>query len=291
VKLVKVIRTLLAQPLNRHRKLHALAVFCWWQFRCRISRRPYRYHFTDHTVLILSRKYSAAVINLYYGLHEFNEMGFLLHYLQPADSFADVGANIGAFTVLAAKHIGATAIAIEPAATALEGLQLNIAANHIAENVTVYPCVAGEMQGEVRFTTHLNTMNHVSVNDAGITVPQYSLDQLLEKHQPPALIKIDVEGYEMPVLKGAANLLANLQLNAIIIEVNNQSKRYQVNKAEILALLQQNGFHPYYYDPFTRSLTPLTGFSKRNTIFIRDINEAKQRLHAAPAIRLKGKTF
>jgi hypothetical protein len=39
--------------------------------------------------------------NIYAGLHEFGDMAFVLHFLRAGDLFADVGANIGSYTVLA----------------------------------------------------------------------------------------------------------------------------------------------------------------------------------------------
>jgi hypothetical protein len=52
--------------------------------------------------------------NLYAGLHEFSEMGFLLHLLRQNDLFVDVGANLGSYTVLASAVCQARNIAFEP---------------------------------------------------------------------------------------------------------------------------------------------------------------------------------
>jgi hypothetical protein len=48
---------------------------------------------------------TGATGNLYVGLHEFEEMAFLLHFLRPGDLFADVGANVGSYTILAAVAV------------------------------------------------------------------------------------------------------------------------------------------------------------------------------------------
>ena len=55
-----------------------------------------------------------ATGNIYCGLHDFEEMSFLMHFLRAGDVFADVGVNVGAYSMLAAS-VGARAIAFEPA--------------------------------------------------------------------------------------------------------------------------------------------------------------------------------
>lgn len=291
MKLTKVIKGIIAQPLNRHRKIRAVCSFIWWQLRCRITSKPYIYRFTDHSLLLLRKHHSAAVVNLYYGLHEFSEMGFLLHFLRNTDSFVDVGSNIGAFTVLAAKHAGASAVAIEPADLAFKGLLNNLTINGIEKKVHACRVAAGWEKGEVYFTDHLNTMNHVSVNAKGNLVRSDTLDNILSTLQNPALIKIDVEGYELAVLKGAVRTLGKSELKAIIIEVNNQGRRYNVAKKDVFTMLQEHGFDPFQYDPFKRELTPLTTFAGRNTIFLRDVDLVKERLRTARYVQLLGKCF
>ena len=57
--------------------------------------------FTDRARLLVSRGMYGATQNVYCGLNDFEDMSFVLHYLRQDDIFLDVGANIGAYTVLA----------------------------------------------------------------------------------------------------------------------------------------------------------------------------------------------
>lgn len=50
---------------------------------------------------------TGATGNIYVGLHEFEDMAFLLHVLRRTDLFVDVGANIGSYTILAGGAAGA----------------------------------------------------------------------------------------------------------------------------------------------------------------------------------------
>jgi thymidylate synthase len=57
---------------------------------------------------------TGATGNIYAGLHEFEDMAFLLHLLRSEDMFADVGSNIGSYTILASGVVGAKSVAFEP---------------------------------------------------------------------------------------------------------------------------------------------------------------------------------
>jgi hypothetical protein len=78
---------------------------------------------------------TGATGNIYSGLHEFEDMGFLLHFLRPDDLFVDIGANIGSYTILASAAIGAATIAFEPVPDTHEWLRLNVAINNVDNKV------------------------------------------------------------------------------------------------------------------------------------------------------------
>ena len=52
--------------------------------------------------------------NIYRGLFEYEDMLFLLHALRPENIFVDVGANVGAYTILSSKVVNAKSVAFEP---------------------------------------------------------------------------------------------------------------------------------------------------------------------------------
>src|SRR5262249_44707905 len=153
------------------------------------------------------------------GLHEFADMAFILHALRPADLFLDVGANIGSYTVLAAGAVGCDCVSIEPIAAALRHLRDNVALNDIGEKVQIEACAAGEHSGTARMTSALDTVNHIVEGGAAaagtVEVPCRPLDSLVGD-RCPAIMKVDVEGYELQALKGGARLLDDERLRACI---------------------------------------------------------------------------
>lgn len=143
-------------------------------------------------------------------------IGILAHEKRLIDGsvFIDVGANIGTSSVYAmlSGHF-ANLVAVEPEQTNFDLLTLNLRTNGLAERATLHRAAMGDHEGKV--TLHLDGKNfgrHAIAADAPATpagtvaVRMMTLDVALEslpEGQTVGLIKIDVEGHELDVLKGA----------------------------------------------------------------------------------------
>jgi len=144
-----------------------------------------------------------------------------------------------------------------------------------------------EHGGSLRFTSGLDTVNHVlaeSEDAPSVEVPVTTMDELVGA-DVPALIKIDVEGFEHAVLAGARRTLADPRLLAVIMETNGSGVRYGARDDELVAVMAGNGFAPFDYDPFVRELVP-GAVSSGNTIFVRAVAELQERVRAAPRFEL-----
>jgi FkbM family methyltransferase len=231
---------------------------------------------------------------LYCGLKDFEDMGFLLHFLRSEDCFVDVGANIGSYTILASAHVGAETIAFEPSPRTFKNLMDNIYINNCNRKVSAYQTSLGACDGSIGMTFAIDAMNnHIAQTEdlSSISVKMVSLDEMLLNHNVPTLIKIDVEGYETEVLKGAQQTLKDRGLNAIIIELMGLGKRYGFNEHDIHEMLISHGFFPYNYDPLQRELITIDSFGPRNTIYIRDLEFVYKRLKSAEKITILGIEF
>jgi FkbM family methyltransferase len=294
MNILNTIYRILTHPFNKKNKIKALLIFVKWQLAAYLNPYAIIYPLTQNSRIIVKKGMTGATGNIYCGLLEFADMGFLLHFLRPCDTFVDVGANIGVYTILASAEIGAKTISIEPIKQTFSLLQDNIRINNIESNVRTLNIGAGKAVGVLNFTQSLDTVNHVlAINENATNVINVEISTLdiLCDDICPAILKIDVEGFETEVLAGARNLIRQSELKAIIIELNGSGMRYGFNDMEIHKELISEGFLPYSYDPFARKLIKLESFTKFNTVYIRHYDYVNNRLQGARKINVRGKEF
>jgi FkbM family methyltransferase len=198
---------LTSHPLTSRRRLLATARVLRWQIASRL-RDEVTVDWIGGTRLAARRGMTGVTGNIYAGLHEFADMAFLLHFLRPNDVFADVGANVGSYTILTSGVVRCRTVAFEPDPLTAAAFERNINLNQIADLVEMRIAAAGERQGIVRFSRGLDTENHVvaETEPSGRNVPIETLDHAFaDLGRIPILIKLDVEGYEADVLRGGAS--------------------------------------------------------------------------------------
>lgn len=280
--MLKVARNICKHPLTKNNRLSAFSRYIKWQIGSRVIRQPIVLPLVNKTIIILENGDRGATSNWYYGLDDYAEMGFLLHYLRKEDLFMDIGANVGVYTILAAGVAGAQAVAVEPIPSTFEKLKRNIVANDITDRVSLHNLGVSHYQGELNFTTDFGAMNHVVAPhewDASVVVPVQSADNILAG-AVPQLIKIDVEGWEPAVLRGMKNTLADTRLKVIIMETNAFHNRER-SIDDLYRTMHSFDFVEYNYDPATRLFHKANIESQRNTIFLRDFDFIKCRIEKA----------
>lgn len=286
MSLQSTLNFLYQHPLTQSRPLSAIWRFATWQISSRLFPKPRVIPWVGGTKLWIKRGWTGITGNYYAGLHEVNDMAFLLHLLRPGDVFVDVGANMGTYTVLASGVCGAYSYGFEPVSSTFERLQANIKLNQLEQLTTLTKCAVGGQTGELRFTYGEDTTNHVATETEQdiVIVPVKTLDDSLP--QTPNLIKIDVEGFETEVLQGALQHLASPDLKAIIIELNGSGARYGYDEQIIHQKLLDLQFKAYTYDPFQRKLQAIAHFGNHNTIYCRDLEWINTRLKEADQIQV-----
>ena len=226
--------------------------------------------------------------NLYSGLLEFEEMMFVIHYVRAEDIFFDVGANVGIYTLLASGLKKAKAYCFEPIPSTFYFLRMNIAANNLENLVTCYNKGVGDKPATLSFASDMDTMNKVADAKYGgdvIHAEVIRLDDFFKNISANeyCMLKIDTEGYEYNVLKGADSVLSNTRVKVVLIEMNDAEKIHQV--------LSDKGFVPYTYEPSKRSLIQIDHLSKANIIYINDLQFVQERLRTADKFFIRGYEF
>jgi len=294
--LFQTLRFIYSHPLTRDQRLSATKRFFKWQVGARLLPYEILHPFVGNTKLLVKRGMAGATGNIYVGLHEFAEMAFLLHLLRPEDLFGDIGANIGSFTILASGVVGASSVTAEPVPSTYSYLKRNVILNDLESLVQVLNIGVGAEPGELRFTSGHDTVNHVVTgatgnDEATVLVRIRTMDELFAD-RTPVLLKIDVEGFEMAVLKGGSRTFSQPGLQALIMEINGACRRYGVAEEDIHRQVLSHGFHPVTYSPFERKLGPAASFDPNgNTIYVRDEAWVANRVASAAGVKIFNKTI
>ena len=296
-KLYTIIKYINNHPLAGKHRFTAYRNFLYWQITQLIHEDIKTINFIENTKLIVKKGMTGATGNIYLGLHDYYEMSFLLHFLQKDDLFADIGSNIGSYSILASGVNNASTIAFEPSLKAFNHLQKNISLNKLENKVKAINIALGGKIEKLYFTADLDTANHVLSTDELQNFGNYSevnvntLDNILKGGTTPILIKIDVEGFETEVLKGMNETLGNDNLKAILIELNGSGLRYSYDERKIHNLLLEHKFNPYFYDPLKREFKLLKDFGSHNTLYLRDIDFILERVKKAKKINVFKESF
>ncbi len=287
MNLFSLLKFIVRHPLNSADPVGALSRFVRWQIVCRLMNVTMALPFVGQTKLFARRGMTGATGNWYCGLHEPQDMAFVLHVLRPGSLFMDIGANIGSYSVLAAGGVGANVIAIEPISSTFQNLQANMLLNGLDSLVELHCLGVSDQAGTLRFTSDQDTVNHVLTSEessAHVNVPVTTVD-ILCNGRVPQIIKIDVEGHEKSVLLGATRTLSSPDILAVVMETNGSGNRYGIEDAELFSLMKEFGFMAWGYDPFAKKLLdrPITG---GNTIFLKNRLSVQALLDSSPRYKL-----
>lgn len=158
------------------------------------------------------------------GTYEKGTLVLLMGFLEKGSSCVDVGANIGLMTVAMARIVGAQGkvFAIEPNPAAREILQYNIEINQL-ENVSVLPYAIGSNSTQATMYDGVDgnrgRASLLAFGGTEIGVVQIrTLAEVIPADVKIDLVKVDVEGYELNVLKGMSSLLERQYSPALIVE-------------------------------------------------------------------------
>lgn len=179
---------------------------------------------------------------------------FVRAYLRPGMNVVDVGAHQGFYTILTSTMVGSSGkvFAFEPSPRERRRLRINLhvngCSNVTVEGHAVSNCVGtGELYVVAEYNTGCNSLKppNLEVSLNALTVEITSLDSYFQGHQDHQvdLIKIDAEGAELDILKGAMSLLKRKPRPAIVCEVMDARTRpWGYGSEEILNLLSSLGY-------------------------------------------------
>ncbi len=173
--------------------------------------------------------------SVYLGLVEPEQSLAIANLLHPGCVFYDIGANVGYYTVIAARIVGdrGIVVAVEPDIRNITYLRRHLSINRLT-NVSIVTAACSDGAGICSFATgstfatgHIVKPHESCAPRQATIVPTISLDQLVASAKAhPDVIKIDVEGAELSVLQGASRLLAS-RFPTVLLSVHSDDLREQ----------------------------------------------------------------
>lgn len=260
----EVISYVWRHPANAGQRPRAVLRAIGYQAQGRLLRRRGVAQLGERSRLLVDLHRTSAAMALYANPPDMPEMLAWRRELRRGDLFIDVGANVGTYTIWAAE-LGAEVIALEPAADTFALLRENISLN--GYQVTAVRAAAGAHCGTARFTVGRDAGN--SLDPAGpVETRLVTVDSLIGDRHVTGL-KVDVEGFEIDVLRGCARALTERRIGLIQLEWNeSSSSAVGTDRRPLARLLASHGYELYRPD-LTGRLAPVTDHGFGIDVFAR----------------------
>ena len=181
--------------------------------------------------------------------------------IKEGDVIVDIGANIGYYALQEARLVGdnGKVYAIEPVPENVELLKKNIELNDYS-NIEVFQLAVGDVNKTdyVYISDCRNTASMIktqaSINKVPVEVT--TLDKFLENKPLPSLIRMDVEGYEVEIIKGMGKLLKSNKPLKLIVELHPLYYITKEKRKDFLDILKESRFRVKWaiYEPYPASL-------------------------------------
>ncbi len=219
----------------------------------------YRAYEISDGMIYLDVRESTMMLRRCLGLYEVSKRRAIEQFLQDGQTFIDIGANKGDYSLLSAKLVGSSGkvIAFEPEPTNCTWLRKSIGLNEF-RSIQLFEMALSDKDGSntlylgKKSGWHTLKQDVRNRNKGQIPVVTRRLDSVLESIgcTKVDMMKIDVEGGELEVLKGAERTLS---VNHGIILVIDLHPQLGADIAEVRAYLERCGFEFFEMDkPFCR---------------------------------------
>ncbi len=187
----------------------------------------------------------------------------LLNILQPGDTFIDIGAHVGFFTVLAGHLVGPTGhiIAVEPIEENFKALEQHVKINDLS-NTQLINAIISEIDGDAEIYFNADNDGGHALWDPGahqfnqksqqhktvLPVASKTLDTLLNENKLSTVksVKIDTEGAEVNILRASQNILKQQVVDFFICELNGFAlAQMGFSQDDLFACVRNHGYEIY----------------------------------------------
>jgi len=239
-----IVRFTWTHPANEKRRVRAVLRLARFQVRGRLLHRRTLVRLGDRSRVWADPHRYGALKVVCGNPPDHSEMLAWRRVLRPGDLFVDVGSNVGSYAIWAGD-LGAEVIALEPAEDTFALLLENVALNGYP--IETIQAAAGAADGTVRFTRGRDDTNHMDPGGSA-RIRMVTIDSVIGD-RTVAGMKVDVEGYEIEVLRGCEQALSEHRIRLLQIEWNATSvKAVGAGREPVADLLARHGYSLYRPD-------------------------------------------
>ena len=235
------------------------------------------------------------------NLFEGSEQAFLWLYLQPGDTFFDCGAHIGVFSCIAVKKLenSGRIIGFEPIESNINLYRKNLEnlgcqcfsaiQVGLSNQVGSAKLFLGKSGLSAYSTFAAGAQLHEQISEDSVLVDQVTLDQIVEEYSitEVALAKLDVEGWEIPVLQGARQSIAKGVFPLWMVEFTEENAiAAGTSTRELIEVIENLGYTLCRFDPIELKLVPEVkrlSYGYENLFAVLDIERVNDRLSQCSA--------
>ena len=263
----------------------ALKRFISWKIIRLLKLKNYKAVFWGNRIINIQYNSFHAMWLMYNYWLDWDEFNLIKNYLLEGDTVVDIGANIGTYSLWMSKFTGSNGkvFAFEPDRNNYLRLNNNIGLNQLVSKITAVQKAVGNINGCVSFTSGLDGENHIAKSNLKDTVivSCVKLDNFFYDNQIGHIsyMKVDVEGFELDVLKGCMNYIMTKKIEIIQLEINQTIRNSGSDAEELTDYLRRHDYRLCEYDPLENQLQPANYNEQVENYFaVYDLARANERL-------------
>ncbi len=218
-RLFKIFKFILKEESNKKQRIRRLFYALCWQIWKRTVKKPLIINLDNGAKYIAHPKTPMGSFPIYARIYDSDKIIFLRKFLKEGGIFIDIGANMGVYPLLL-KDKFRKFILFEPIKETANICEANMKLNGI--KYELYGIALGNSSGEIKFDFkgNFDTTAKISKDSGNYIVKIDKLDNIIpEKYYGDlSFIKIDVEGFELDVLKGAEKIIEESSVRLIQFE-------------------------------------------------------------------------
>lgn len=275
---------LLKSPYNKQHKLSAFKRFFQWKAIRMFKLKSLKIKIWNGKLFYVDYNSFHSMWLLYNYIVDWEEFNLIKDYLKANDQVADVGTNIGYYTVWMSSFISESGKihSFEPDDKNFKKLRDNIVLNSLT-NVKENNIALSQIDGEIKFTVGLDGENTIALNEKknskliqSVQFDTYFLENSIDQM---SYVKVDIEGFELFFLKGARKILMDKKVDIFQLEINSQINNSGGSIKELLSLIDKYDYNLCHYDYANKKLIKCTYDSKRENYFmVGDVESSNSRL-------------